>query len=106
MVYLAKGRKTEISHIAEKLGEIITDDSKTVHFKNLIINSTNYEEEFVREMLNAKIQERMKAGTSRVCENYDTIEGHNSNPFELRKLPICNAKEDDKIEITENELKV
>ncbi|GFU32426.1 hypothetical protein NPIL_144991 [Nephila pilipes] len=44
----------------------------------------------------------MKPGTSRVCENYNPIEGHSSNPFELRKLPKCNAKKDDKIEIAEN----
>ncbi|GFU20648.1 hypothetical protein NPIL_371301 [Nephila pilipes] len=41
----------------------------------------------------------MKASTLRVSENYDTIAGHNSNPFEFRKLPKCYAKEDDKIEI-------
>ncbi|GFS38692.1 hypothetical protein NPIL_201691 [Nephila pilipes] len=44
----------------------------------------------------------MKASTSRVCKNYDAIEGHNSNPFELRKLSNLNAKEYSKIEIAGN----
>ncbi|GFT83089.1 hypothetical protein NPIL_274281, partial [Nephila pilipes] len=35
-------------------------------------------------------------------KNYDTIEGHSSNPFELRKLPKCNAKEVDETVIAEN----
>ncbi|GFU48974.1 hypothetical protein NPIL_395171 [Nephila pilipes] len=44
----------------------------------------------------------MKASTSRVCENYDKIEGNNSNHFKLRKLRKYNAKEDEKIETDEN----
>ncbi|GFS53083.1 hypothetical protein NPIL_78081 [Nephila pilipes] len=102
MAYLGKGRIAELRYIAEKLGERVTDDLKIIHLKNLIISSTNYEEKFVREMLNARIQERRTPGTSSVCENYNTIEGHSSNPFELRKLPKCNAKEVDKIEMAEN----
>ncbi|GFS55858.1 hypothetical protein NPIL_223441 [Nephila pilipes] len=95
-------RKSTKKRFPHKLGERVTDDLKIIHLKNLIINSTNYEEELVREILIARIQERMKASSSHVCENYNAMEGHNSNPFELRKLPKCTAKEDDKIEIAEN----
>ncbi|GFT86268.1 hypothetical protein NPIL_45991 [Nephila pilipes] len=102
MAYLAKDRKADLRYIAEKLGERVTDDLKTIHIKNLIINSTNYEEEFARKMLNAILQERRKNSTSHVCENYDAIKKHNSNPFELQKLSKCNAKQNDKIEIAEN----
>ncbi|GFT87355.1 hypothetical protein NPIL_300071 [Nephila pilipes] len=102
MAYLTKDRKAELRYIAEKLGERVNDHLKIIRLKNLITNSNNYEEEFVREMLNGRIQERMKASTSRACESNDTSEGHNSNPFKLRRILKCNAKEDYKIEIAEN----
>ncbi|GFT05526.1 hypothetical protein NPIL_576931 [Nephila pilipes] len=102
MDYLAKGRKAELRCIAEKIDEKVTEDLKIIHHKNLIMNSTNYEEGLVQEMLYARIKERMKASTSCVYGNYDTIEGHNSNPIELQKLPKYNAMQDDEIEIAEN----
>ncbi|GFS78946.1 hypothetical protein NPIL_494751 [Nephila pilipes] len=101
MAYLQKGLKVELRYIAEKLGERVTDDLKTIHLKNLIRSSTNYEEEFAREMLNTRVQERRKASTSCIGENYDTIEGHNSYLFKLRKLPKCNTKGGDKISVVQ-----
>ncbi|GFS34723.1 hypothetical protein NPIL_80391 [Nephila pilipes] len=86
MASLEKGRKMDFRYIAERLGERVTDDLQIIHFKNLILNISNYEEEFVREMLNTRIEERIETSTSRVSENYDTIERHNSNTFEIRKL--------------------
>ncbi|GFS94655.1 hypothetical protein NPIL_509281 [Nephila pilipes] len=86
MAYLAKG-----------IGERVTYDLQIIHLKNLILNSTNYKEEFTREILNARKQEIMKPGTSRVCENYNKLKD-----IIQRKLPNFNAKEDDKIEIAEN----
>ncbi|GFT57850.1 hypothetical protein TNCV_4865741 [Trichonephila clavipes] len=55
MAYLGKGRKSDLSYIAEQLGERVTDDLKIIDLRNLIVNSTNYDEEFVREMLNARM---------------------------------------------------
>ncbi|GFX60445.1 transposon Tf2-11 polyprotein [Trichonephila clavipes] len=37
---------------------------KLLRERNLILNSTNYDEEFVREMLNARIEERLEGNTS------------------------------------------
>ncbi|GFU18965.1 hypothetical protein TNCV_2347511 [Trichonephila clavipes] len=60
MAYLGKGRKSGLSYIAEQLGERVTDDLKIIDLRNLIVNSTNYDEEFVREMLNVRIEERLE----------------------------------------------
>ncbi|GFY79498.1 uncharacterized protein TNIN_155551 [Trichonephila inaurata madagascariensis] len=60
MAYLGKGRKSDLSYIAEQLGERVIDDLKIIDLRNLIVNSTNYDEEFVREMLNARIEERLE----------------------------------------------
>ncbi|GFW38969.1 SCAN box domain-containing protein [Trichonephila clavipes] len=96
MAYLGKGRKSDIRYIAEQLGERVTDDRKIIDLRNLIVNSTNYDEEFVREMLNVRIEERLEGNTSRVSENDHINEKHHSNTFELHKLlPKFKAKEDD-----------
>ncbi|GFY70821.1 uncharacterized protein TNIN_486851 [Trichonephila inaurata madagascariensis] len=58
MAYLGKGRIAELRYIAKQLGEKVTDDLKIIDLKNLIVNSLNYEEEFVREMLNRIIEKR------------------------------------------------
>ncbi|GFS73588.1 SCAN box domain-containing protein [Trichonephila clavipes] len=96
MAYLGKGRKSDLSYIAEQLGERVTDDLKIIDLRNLIVNSTNYDEEFVREMLNVRIEERLEGNTSRVSENDHMNERQHSNTFELHKLlPRFKAKEDD-----------
>ncbi|GFX70392.1 retrovirus-related Pol polyprotein from transposon 412 [Trichonephila clavipes] len=66
MAYLGKSRKSDLSYIAEQLGERVTDDLKIIDLRNLIVNSTNYDEEFVREMLNVRIEERLEGNTSRL----------------------------------------
>ncbi|GFW54101.1 retrovirus-related Pol polyprotein from transposon 17.6 [Trichonephila clavipes] len=69
MAYLGKGRKSNLSYIAEQLGERVTDDLKIIDIRNLIVNSTNYDEEFVREMLNVRIEERLEGSTSHAKED-------------------------------------
>ncbi|GFV86247.1 transposon Ty3-I Gag-Pol polyprotein [Trichonephila clavipes] len=64
MAYLGKGRKSDLSYIAEQLGERVTDDLKIIDLRNLIVNSTNYDKEFVREMLNVRIEERLEGITT------------------------------------------
>ncbi|GFY42742.1 retrovirus-related Pol polyprotein from transposon 17.6 [Trichonephila inaurata madagascariensis] len=47
MAYLGKGRKSDLSYITEQLGERVTDDLKIIDLRDLIVNSTNYDEEFI-----------------------------------------------------------
>ncbi|GFV35432.1 retrovirus-related Pol polyprotein from transposon 17.6 [Trichonephila clavipes] len=60
MAYLGKGRKSDLSYIAEQLGERVIDDLKIIDLRNLIVTSTNYDEEFFREMINVRIEERLE----------------------------------------------
>ncbi|GFU55712.1 hypothetical protein TNCV_1488251 [Trichonephila clavipes] len=70
--------------------------SDAQNLRNLIVNSTNYDEEFVRGMLNVRIEERLEGNTSRVSENDHMNKRHHSKTFELHKLlPKFKAKEDD-----------
>ncbi|GFY48534.1 uncharacterized protein TNIN_498271 [Trichonephila inaurata madagascariensis] len=86
MAYLGKGRIAELRYIAKQLGEKVTDDLKIIDLKNLIVNSLNYEEEFVREMLNMIIEKRLKTSTSRVSKYFDLNERYILSTYELETL--------------------
>ncbi|GFY29453.1 retrovirus-related Pol polyprotein from transposon 17.6 [Trichonephila clavipes] len=80
MAYLGKGRKSDLSYIAEQLGERVTDDLKIIDLRNLIVNSTNYDEEFVREMLNVRIEERE---SEELASDYDHVKALHLKRFKL-----------------------
>ncbi|CAL1264136.1 unnamed protein product [Larinioides sclopetarius] len=56
----AKGRskKVDLQCLAEELGETVTKDMKVVDLKKKILGSTEYEEEFVKELLERIVNER------------------------------------------------
>ncbi|GFY69302.1 uncharacterized protein TNIN_421791 [Trichonephila inaurata madagascariensis] len=81
-----KGRIAELRYIAKQLGEKVTDDLKIIDLKNLIVNSPNYEEEFVREMLNMIIEKRLKTSTSRVSKYFDLNERYILSTYEFETL--------------------
>ncbi|GFY19813.1 retrovirus-related Pol polyprotein from transposon 17.6 [Trichonephila clavipes] len=82
MAYLGKGRKSDLSYIAEQLGERVTDDLKIIDLRNLIVNSTNYDEEFVREMLNVRIEERLEE-SEELASDYDHVKALLLKRFKL-----------------------
>ncbi|GFU88613.1 uncharacterized protein TNCV_4442901 [Trichonephila clavipes] len=86
MAYLGKGRIAELRYITKQLGEKVTDDLKIIDLRNLIINSPNYEEELVREMLNMIIEKRLKASTSCVSKYFDLNERYILSTYELETL--------------------
>ncbi|GFY73197.1 uncharacterized protein TNIN_383781 [Trichonephila inaurata madagascariensis] len=86
MAYLGKGRIAELRYIAKQLGEKVTDDLKIIDLKNLIVNSPNYEEEFVREMLNMIIEKSLKTSTLRVSKYFDLNERYILSTYELETL--------------------
>ncbi|GFX08218.1 uncharacterized protein TNCV_3267091 [Trichonephila clavipes] len=85
MAYLGKGRIAELRYIAKQLGEKVNDDLKIIDLKNLI-NSPNYEEEFVREMLSMIIEKRLKTSTSHVSKYFDLNEIDILSTNELKTL--------------------
>ncbi|GFY42543.1 uncharacterized protein TNIN_437701 [Trichonephila inaurata madagascariensis] len=94
-----KGRIAELRYIAKQLGEKVTDELKIIDLKNLIVNSPNYEEEFVREMLNMIIEKRLKTSMSRVSKYFDLNERYILSTYELEtlfKLKKHNSKTLDK----------
>ncbi|GFY77108.1 uncharacterized protein TNIN_107001 [Trichonephila inaurata madagascariensis] len=86
MAYLGKGRIAELRYIAKQLSEKVTDDLKIINLKNLIVNSLNYEEEFVREMLNMIIEKRLKTSPSRVSKYFDLNKRYILSTYELETL--------------------
>jgi len=49
MAYLGKFRKVILMKVAEELGESVTPADTVVSIKNKILNSTEYEDAFVKE---------------------------------------------------------
>ncbi|GFS68100.1 uncharacterized protein TNCV_1363111 [Trichonephila clavipes] len=100
MAYLGKGRIAELRYIAKQLGEKVNDDLKIIDLKNLIVNSPNYEEEFVREMLSMIIEKKLKTSKSRVSKYFDINEIYILSSNELKtplKLKKRNSKAIDKV---------
>ncbi|GFT14100.1 uncharacterized protein NPIL_35881 [Nephila pilipes] len=56
MSYLAGVKKEDLRSLCEDLGLTITSKMSVLNLKNLIINDTNYDEEFPREHLKGIIQ--------------------------------------------------
>nr|XP_042913112.1 uncharacterized protein LOC122273114 [Parasteatoda tepidariorum] len=61
MTFFGKARKEDLILLASELGEDVTPDLKIIDLKKVITSSDNYEEEFVKEMLNTIISQRQDA---------------------------------------------
>ncbi|GBO03899.1 hypothetical protein AVEN_224504-1 [Araneus ventricosus] len=68
MAFLGKARKEDLIILARELGEEVTPDLKIIDLRNLIVASTNYEMEFVKELLNTVISERTEEAEQRKLE--------------------------------------
>ncbi|CAL1272132.1 unnamed protein product [Larinioides sclopetarius] len=53
-----RSKKVDLQCLAEELGETVTKDMKVVDLKKKILGSTEYEEEFVKELLERIVNER------------------------------------------------
>ncbi|CAL1298799.1 unnamed protein product [Larinioides sclopetarius] len=58
MAFLGRSKKVDLQCLAEELGETVTKDMKVVDLKKKILGSTEYEEEFVKELLERIVNER------------------------------------------------
>ncbi|GBL95055.1 hypothetical protein AVEN_17366-1 [Araneus ventricosus] len=68
MAFLGKARKEDLIILARELGEEVTPDLKIIDLRNLIVASTNYEMEFVKELLNTVISQRTEEAEQRKLE--------------------------------------
>ncbi|CAL1268570.1 unnamed protein product [Larinioides sclopetarius] len=58
MAFLGRSKKVDLQCLAEELGKTVTKDMKVVDLKKKILGSTEYEEEFVKELLERIVNER------------------------------------------------
>ncbi|GBM06079.1 hypothetical protein AVEN_49454-1 [Araneus ventricosus] len=68
MTFLDKARKEDLIILARELGEEVTPDLKIIDLRNLNVASTNYENEFVKELLNTVISKRIEEAEQRKRE--------------------------------------
>ncbi|KFM74721.1 hypothetical protein X975_11468, partial [Stegodyphus mimosarum] len=58
MSFLGRARKEDLQNLATELGVQVTADLKIVDLKQKIIESRDYDEVFVKEVLNTIIEDR------------------------------------------------
>ncbi|GBL79856.1 Transposon Tf2-6 polyprotein [Araneus ventricosus] len=87
MAFLGKARKEDLIILARELGEEVTPDLKIIDLRNLIVASTNYEMEFVKELLNTVISQRNEEAEQRKLElEIEERRKREEREFELEKL--------------------
>ncbi|GBN03791.1 Retrovirus-related Pol polyprotein from transposon 17.6 [Araneus ventricosus] len=87
MAYLAGVKKEDLRSLCEDLGLTVTSKMSVIAIRDLIINGTNYDEEFTREHLKSIIQNRKSDYEQRMKE----IESERA--FELEKLRLSQPQQ-------------
>lgn len=85
MAFLGRGKKDDLKLIAVELGESVNPDDRIIDLKNLIINSENYDEDFVKELLSTVIADR----TVREERERETVREEREYELERLKLEIA-----------------
>ncbi|GFT43958.1 uncharacterized protein TNCV_1822081 [Trichonephila clavipes] len=61
MSFWGKGRKKDLVLVVTELGEAVSEDMKVIELKQIIVGSKNFEEEFVKNLLESVVNERMES---------------------------------------------
>ncbi|GFS59574.1 hypothetical protein TNCV_2580961 [Trichonephila clavipes] len=69
MAYLAKARKDDLKTLATELGLEIGEMMRVIDFKNLILTSKDYDEQFTKTLLETIIETRVQAERDEKKEN-------------------------------------
>ncbi|GIY95480.1 hypothetical protein CEXT_518731 [Caerostris extrusa] len=86
MSFLGKGRKSDLIEFGTELGVTILPEAVIVSIKRLITSNENYDEEFVKQVFERIIQERIKRQENERLEK----ENEKQRTFELEKLKLLN----------------
>ncbi|GFU69555.1 hypothetical protein TNCV_1351151 [Trichonephila clavipes] len=70
MAYLAKVHKDDLKTLATELGLKIRELMRVIDFKNLILTSKDYDEQFTKTLLETIIETRVQAKREEKEENY------------------------------------
>ncbi|GBN12597.1 hypothetical protein AVEN_265514-1 [Araneus ventricosus] len=91
MAFLRKARKEDLIILGRELGVEVFPDIKRIYLINLILASTNYEIEIVRELLNTVISQRTEEAEERKSElESEERRKREEREFELEKLKLQN----------------
>ncbi|GFV27185.1 hypothetical protein TNCV_2124011 [Trichonephila clavipes] len=61
MAFLGKGRKRDLVLVRTELGEIASEGMKMIELKQIIVGSKNFEDEFVKNVLESVMNDRMES---------------------------------------------
>ncbi|GFW29669.1 hypothetical protein TNCV_3935361 [Trichonephila clavipes] len=61
MAFWGKGKKKSLVLVAIQLREAVSEDMKVIEIKQIIVGSKNFEEEFVKNLLETVLNERMES---------------------------------------------
>ncbi|GFX16130.1 hypothetical protein TNCV_4703861 [Trichonephila clavipes] len=61
MAFWGKGRKKDLVLVTTELGEAVSEDMEVIELKQIIVGSKNFEEEFVKNLLETVVNERMES---------------------------------------------
>ncbi|GFU01344.1 hypothetical protein TNCV_3538501 [Trichonephila clavipes] len=94
MAFLENAEKQDLILLAEDLGLRVSDKMTIIDFKNIIIGSKDYEEEFVKAYLSVISEERVERGKEKRIVRQQAIEQQReTHEFELEKLRFMQAGE-------------
>ncbi|GFR27471.1 hypothetical protein TNCT_524371 [Trichonephila clavata] len=60
MAYLGKAKQKDLFLVAAELGETASEDMKVIELKQIILGGKNYEDEFVKNLLESIMSERIE----------------------------------------------
>ncbi|KAF8783446.1 hypothetical protein HNY73_013605 [Argiope bruennichi] len=96
MAFIAKARKCDLQELASELGEEIDGNLTIANLRKLILNSNEYEEEFVKGVLEGIVERRQEK------ENLERRE--KERQFELEKIKLQTSIETQSLMSENNEM--
>ncbi|GFS88478.1 CCHC-type domain-containing protein [Trichonephila clavipes] len=87
MAFLGKAKKQDLVLLAEELGQKVSDKMTNMELRNIIIDSKDYEEEFVRDQLSVILEERFERESEEKIARQLAIE-QQQREFELEKMRL------------------
>ncbi|GFT17147.1 hypothetical protein TNCV_4738671 [Trichonephila clavipes] len=88
MAYLAKARKDDLKTLATELGLEIEEMMRVIDFKNLILTSKDYDEQFTKTLLETIIETSVQAELDEKEENDYKRKQEGLSDFRTRKHEV------------------
>ncbi|GFV35036.1 hypothetical protein TNCV_4051061 [Trichonephila clavipes] len=93
MAFLGRSRKDDLRMLATELGLAPSDNLKIIELNDLTTNSDRYDEEFVKDVLGATVEERIVTEKQKATELEEkqkavVVSQQREREFELEKMKI------------------